>query len=89
MARFKDHERAIILRKRGMRYSQIKKILKVSKSTLSTWLKDHPLSEERIRQLRDWSEQRIEKCRETKRKKKEKRLKDFYQEQKKAYSSFK
>ncbi|MDD4994538.1 MAG: helix-turn-helix domain containing protein [Candidatus Pacebacteria bacterium] len=82
MARFRDRQKAIILRKRGMSYSQIKKVLKVEKSTLSTWLKDYPLSETRIRQLRDWSEQRIEKCRETKRKKKEKRLEDFYQEQK-------
>jgi len=83
MARFKDHEKAIILRKQGMSYSQIKKVLKVSKSTLSTWLKDYPLPEERVRQLRDWSEQRIERCRETKRRKKEKRLEGFYQEQKK------
>jgi predicted transcriptional regulator len=83
MARFKDHEKAIILRKQGMSYSQIKKILKVSKSTLSTWLKDYSLPEERVRQLRDWSEQRIERCRKTKRRKKEKRLEGFYQEQKK------
>jgi len=83
MARFRDHEKAIILRKKEMSYSQIKKILKVSKGTLSVWLKDYPLPEEKIRQLRDWSEQRIERCRETKRKKKERRLKGFYQEQKK------
>jgi len=88
MARFKDHEKAIILRKQEMSYSQIKEILKVDKSTLSTWLRNYPLSEKRIRQLRDWSEQRIERCRETKRKKKEKRLKDFYQEQKKLIFPF-
>ena len=82
MARFKDRERALALRKQGMSYSQIKKILKVSKSTLSLWLRDYPLSKQRIRELRDWNEQRIEKCRETKRKKKEKRLNNFYQEQK-------
>lgn len=82
MARFKDHEKAIILRKQEMSYSQIKEILKVDKSTLSTWLRNYPLSEKRIRQLRDWSEQRIERCRETKRRKKERRLEGFYQEQK-------
>lgn len=82
MARFKDHEKAISFREQGMSYSQIKKKLKVSKSTLSLWLRDYPLSEQRIRELRDWNEQRIEKCRETKRKKKEKRLKNFYQQQK-------
>jgi len=82
MARFKDRKKAISLRKQGMSYSQIKKKLKVSKSTLSLWLRDYPLSEQRIKELRDWNEQRIEKCRETKRKKKEKRLKSFYQQQK-------
>jgi len=55
----------------------------VSKSTLSVWLRNYPLPEQRIRELRDWNEQRIEKCRETKRRKKEKRLKGFYFEQKK------
>jgi len=82
MARLKDHEKALALRKQGMSYSQIKKILGVSKSTLSDWLRDYPLSEQRIRELRDWNEQRIERCRETKRKKKEKRLNEFYQKQK-------
>lgn len=86
MARFKDREKAIRLRKQEMSYSQIKKKLKVSKSTLSLWLKNYPLSEQKIRDLRDWNEQRIEKCRETKRKKKEKRLKDFYLQQKKLIS---
>ena len=83
MARFEDHEKALSLRKEGMSYSQIRRILKVSKSTLSLWLRNYPLSKQRIRELRDWNEQRIEKCREPKRKKKEKRLNLFYQEQKK------
>lgn len=83
MARFKDREKSLALRKQGMSYSQIKKILKVSKSTLSLWLRNYPLSKQRIRELRDWNEQRIERCRETKRKKKEKRLKQFYKEQRK------
>ena len=83
MARFKDREKALKLRKQEMSYSQIKKKLKVSKSTLSLWLRNYPLSKRRIRELRDWNEQKIERCRETKRKKKEKRLKLYYQEQKK------
>lgn len=83
MARFKDREKALSLRKQGMSYSQIKKILKVSKSTLSLWLGNYPLSKQRIRELRDWSEQRIEKFRETMRKKREKRLKETYEVQKK------
>jgi len=83
MARFRDHEKALILRKQGMSYSQIKKILKISKSTLSLWLGHYPLSKQRIRELRDRNEQRIEKYRETRRRKKEERLEQFYKEEKK------
>lgn len=82
MARFKDREKALALRKQKYSYSQIKKILKINKSTLSYWLRDYPLSKKRIRELRDWNEQRIERYRETMRNKREKRLKNFYLEQK-------
>jgi len=83
MARFKDYNRALILRKEGKSYSQIKKILKVSKGTLSTWLRNYPLSKKRIRELRDQNEQRIEKYRNTMKNKREARLKIIYAEQKK------
>lgn len=83
MARLKDHEKALALRKQEMSYSQIKKILGVSKSTLSYWLRDYPLSQERIRELRDCNERRIEKFRETMRRKREKRLAEIYKVQKK------
>lgn len=82
MARFKDREKALVLRKKGMSYSQIMKELKVGKSTLSCWLKDYPLSSQRIKELRDFNEQRIEKCRETKKKKKTKRLNEVCDKQK-------
>jgi len=82
MARLKDREKALALRKQEMSYSQIKKILGVSKSTLSLWLRNFPLSPERIRELRADNEGRIEKFRETMCQKKEKRLKQFYKEQK-------
>lgn len=82
MARYKDREKALILRKTGKSYSQIKKILKVSKSTLSLWLRDYPLSDERIRELRDRSEQRIEKYCQTRRRNKEKRLAKCLKEEK-------
>lgn len=87
MARFQDKEKALALRKQQMSYSQIKNILGISKSTLSGWLKNYPLTEERIRELSK-NERIIEKCRETKRKKKEKRLNDFYIEQKKKIFPF-
>lgn len=88
MARFKDREKALVLRKQGKSYSQIKKTLKVNKGTLSYWLRDYPLSKQRIRELRDWNEQRIEKYRETMRRKKEERLKNFYQQQKRLIFPF-
>ena len=89
MARLKDREKALALRKQGMSYSQIKKILGVSKSTLSYWLRDYPLSEQRIKELQKLglrvrrSEQAIEKFRETMRQKREKRLEETYKIQKK------
>lgn len=79
MARHADRERAIELRLTGMSYSQIKEAIGVSKSTLHYWLRDYPLGEERIRALRDWSAQRIERCRETKARKKEERLAVVYE----------
>ncbi|MFA5080586.1 MAG: helix-turn-helix domain-containing protein [Candidatus Paceibacterota bacterium] len=82
MSRSLEKQKAICLRKKGLSYSQIKEFLGISKSTLSSWLKDFPLSEERIKELKN-SEQKIERCRETKRKKKEARLNDFYNEEKK------
>lgn len=56
-----------------MSYTQIKEKLGISKGTLSGWLHDMPLSRERISELRDNSEQRIEKYRETMCNKKESR----------------
>jgi len=81
MARLKDREKALELRKKEMSYSQIKKIIRVSKSTLSLWLRDYPLSKERIRELRDCNERRIERFRETMRRKKEDRLNKTYNKQ--------
>ncbi|MBU2037139.1 helix-turn-helix domain-containing protein [Patescibacteria group bacterium] len=83
MTRFKDREKALTLRKQGQSYSQIKKILGVGKGTLSVWLKNYPLSKQRIRELRDWSEQRIEKFRATMREKRQGRLDSIYTKQKK------
>jgi len=81
MARFEERERAIALRKeKQMSYGQIKKILRVSKSTLSLWLRNYPLPEEKIKELQK-NEAVIEKIRSTKRKKREKRLREIYRVQ--------
>ena len=82
MAKFEERSKAIELRKQGKSYSQIKSFIKVSKSTLSIWLKDFPLSDKRIRELRDWNETRIENYRETRRKQREVILNDIYKNEK-------
>src|SRR3990167_2014020 len=76
-------ERNIVLklRRQGKSYSQIRHIVKISKSTLSCWLKDHPLSKSRIRELRDRSAKRIERFRQTMRQKKKKRFENIYRNQ--------
>ncbi len=78
MAKHELHDQAIDMRKSGASYTQIKANLGVSKTTLSSWLQDYPLSRERINELRGWSERRIEKCRETKARKREDRIQSVY-----------
>ena len=81
MAYLKERERALLLRKQGHSYSQIKLALGVSKGTLSYWLKDHPLSKKRIEELRDNHGKRIEKYRETRKRQREQRLSLIYRKQ--------
>ena len=78
MARTKDKEKAIALRGKGLSYSQIKNELGISKSTLSGWLKDMPLSPERLKQLKNTDVQ-IEKTRATKLKTKLARRQKVYE----------
>lgn len=78
MARRIDKNKAIKMRESGMSYSQIKAELGVSKSTLSLWLRDLPLSDTRLRELRDFNQVRIEKTRATKQRKRESRLKNVF-----------
>jgi len=78
MVRTKDREKAIALRKEGMSYSQIKAELGISKSTLSGWLRDMPLSKSRINALQK-SDEVIEKIRQTKRNKKMARRQAVYE----------
>lgn len=55
------------MRRGGASYSQIRQKVSVSKSTLSLWLRDLPLSRERINMLRGHNAVRIERYRETRR----------------------
>lgn len=73
MARKEEKNNAIRLRKEGMSYSQIKETLGVSKSTLSGWLSDMPLSKMRLNELQR-NDLVIEKIRTTKLKTRNTRL---------------
>ena len=81
MANVLLHQKALALRKLGKSYGQIKNELGVGKSTLSGWLREHPLSDEQVRFLRD-GEVRIEKYRQTMRLKRERKLHGYYKEAK-------
>lgn len=74
---------ALIMRRRQMSYSQIRDVLGVSKSTLSGWLKNYPLTRERINALRSHSAQRIERYRNTMAEKQKLKLKEAYDKSKK------
>jgi hypothetical protein len=69
----KEKLQAIRLRKNGASYSQIRQRLTVSKSTLSLWLHNMPLSVKRLKELQGSNAIRIEKYRETRRKTRETR----------------
>ena len=73
MALREKKSEAIRMRKEGASYSQIKEKIKVSKSSLSIWLRDMPLSEKRLRELRDWNATRIERFSNTMRHRRETR----------------
>lgn len=69
--REKEHNEAVSLRLKGWSYSQIKEKLGLSKSTLSGWLTNYPLSSKRIQELQAKNPRRIEKFRATMRQKRE------------------
>ena len=86
MARRIEKEKALQLRLKGKSYTEIKERLGISKSTLSAWLHNYPLSQERIRELRDNNPRRIERFRNTMRQKREARSLAAYKEVKKDIS---
>ena len=51
-AKPKEHKLALILRKRGFSYSEIIKKIKVSRSTLSSWLRNTHITNSQIERLR-------------------------------------
>lgn len=83
MTKLKEHREVIKLRKQGRSYSQIRKRIKLSKSTLTRWLSTMPLNKEQISKLRDRNPERIEKFRNTMKRKRDMRLAMVYIMQKK------
>lgn len=86
-----QHEQAIELRlKHKLGYGAIAKQVKVSKSTLSRWLEDLPLTDERMLELRReaWGrgEAKREQFRKTMRAKRDKREHEIYLAQMKKFS---
>ena len=81
MAKILERRKAILLRNKGKTYSEIRGIIKVSKSTLSLWLKFYPLSTRQLQRVNKNKYRAIEKFRLTMRKKREKRLDQYYQAQ--------
>lgn len=73
MARKEEKNQAIKLRQQGMSYSQIKEKLSISKSTLSGWLSEMPLSKNRLDELQR-NERVIEKIRTAKLSKRNSRI---------------
>lgn len=87
MTRLKDRQKAIELRMLGKTYSEIKRELGLPKSTLSDWLSRHPLTEGQLKllgeKIKKNKELAIEKYRNTMHAKREKRLRETYDNQKK------
>jgi len=83
MAKLKEKKIALKMRQMEFSYTKIKSKLGVSKSTLSSWLKDLPLSRERINKLRSNNSERIEKFRNTMRGKREAELQKVFAKVKK------
>ncbi len=65
MARKEDRQKAIELRLQGKTYSEIKNDLGISKSTLSGWLHNLPLTENQLERVMDKIPKRIERFRNT------------------------
>lgn len=81
MAKFKERRLAIYLRKQGKSYSQIRELVKVSKSSLSLWLRNVPLTEKQILGLKEIKMRAVERYRETMRIKRAKRISGYYLDQ--------
>lgn len=81
MAKVNEKRLAIQLRKEGKSYSEIKEKVKVSKSSLSLWLRRYPLTAKQLKRIEGKKAKTIERYIETMRLKREKKLKGYYEYQ--------
>lgn len=81
MAKLIERRKVIELRLQGKSYSEIKKIVNVSKSSLSLWLRNVPLTDEQILGLKEKKERAIERYRETMKLKRMRRSSSYYKNQ--------
>lgn len=82
MTKINERRKVLELRKKGQTYSEIRKIVKVSKSTLSLWLKIYPLSGKQLERVKKIKYRAIEKFRETMKIKRKNRLEQYLKEAK-------
>ena len=80
MTKIDERRRVVTLRKEGKTFSEIRKTVEIRKRTLSIWLKTYPLSKEQMLRVNKIKYRAIERFRETMRKKRKKRLADYYKE---------
>lgn len=81
MTKFIEKKKVIEFRRQGKSYSEILKEIKVSKSSLSLWLRNVPLTEEQILGLKKKRERAVERYRETMRLKRQTRTRSYYENQ--------
>lgn len=77
--------KVIELRRNGKSYSEIRNLVSVSKSSLSLWLRNIPLTNDQVGRIKSKKAQAVEKFRETMKLKRQKRLQEYYKEQSKIY----
>ncbi len=78
-------EKAVSLRKKGKSYSEILRLVPASKSSLSLWLRNFPLTEAQIARLQKKKERSIERYIASTRAKRIKRLSQYYRNQRKKH----
>jgi len=81
MTKLIEKRKVVELRKQGKSYSEIRKIVKVSKASLSLWLKDIILTNEQIAGLKMKKIRAVERYKQSMRKRRKNRLMEYYQSQ--------